>query len=68
MSLFRRAPKNLNRQIVDAAYSAVIEAARQPVIYRDWGVPDTPLGPLREHRPAHDPVSLSHARRGQARR
>jgi cytochrome b pre-mRNA-processing protein 3 len=44
MSLFRRAPKNLNSRIVDTAYSAVIEAARQPVFYSDWGVPDTPLG------------------------
>ena len=44
MSLFRRAPKNLNSRIVDATYAAVIEAARQPVFYRDWGVPDTPLG------------------------
>lgn len=44
MSLFRRAPKNSNSRIVDAVYSAVIAAARQPGLYRDWGVPDTPLG------------------------
>lgn len=44
MSLFRRAPKNFNRRIVDTAYSTVIEAARQPEFYRDWGVPDKPLG------------------------
>ncbi|MFZ2099013.1 MAG: ubiquinol-cytochrome C chaperone family protein [Oricola sp.] len=44
MSLFRRAPKNNNRKIVDALYASVISAARQPELYRDWGVPDTPLG------------------------
>jgi len=44
MSLFRRSPKNLNGQIVEAAYSAVTTGARQPVFFRDWGVPDTPLG------------------------
>lgn len=44
MSLFRRSPKKLNGRIVEAAYSSVIEAARQPVLFRDWGVPDTPLG------------------------
>lgn len=44
MSLFRHAPKNLNGRIVEAVYTALIEAGRQPVLYRDWGVPDTPLG------------------------
>lgn len=44
MSLFRRSSKNLNRRIIDTAYGAVVEAARQPVLFRDWGIPDTPLG------------------------
>lgn len=44
MSLFRRAPKNLNRKIVDTVYASVVAAGRQPVFYSDWGVPDTPLG------------------------
>lgn len=43
MSLFRRRP-NLNRRIVDTAYASIVTAARNPVFYADWGVPDTPLG------------------------
>lgn len=44
MSLFRRGPKNVNVRIVDAIYARIVAAARQPVFYRGWGVPDTPLG------------------------
>ena len=44
MSLFRRASKNRNRRIVDLAYASIVEAARDPVFYAEWGVPDTPLG------------------------
>jgi cytochrome b pre-mRNA-processing protein 3 len=44
MSLFRRTPKKMNRQIVDSLYASIIAAAREPVFYRDWGTPDTPLG------------------------
>lgn len=43
MSLFRRR-SNLNRRIVDTAYASIVTAARNPVFYADWGVPDTPLG------------------------
>ena len=28
----------------DALYRAVVAQARQPAFYRDWGVPDTPIG------------------------
>jgi cytochrome b pre-mRNA-processing protein 3 len=44
MSLFRRSPKNINRQIVDSLYRRIVAAAREPVLYGDWGVPDSPLG------------------------
>jgi len=30
--------------IVERLYDAIVAAARQPVLYSDWGVPDTPLG------------------------
>ena len=43
MSLFRRR-SNLNRRIVDKAYASIVTAARNPVFFADWGVPDTPLG------------------------
>jgi cytochrome b pre-mRNA-processing protein 3 len=33
-----------NRAIVDALYASIVAAARQPVLYSDFGVPDTPLG------------------------
>ncbi|WP_421851775.1 ubiquinol-cytochrome C chaperone family protein [Oricola sp.] len=44
MSLFRRTPKNRNRQIVDSVHAAITDAARQPVLFSDWGIPDTPIG------------------------
>ncbi|MCO5159537.1 MAG: ubiquinol-cytochrome C chaperone [Mesorhizobium sp.] len=33
-----------NRAIADAIYIRIVAAARQPVPYSDWLVPDTPLG------------------------
>ena len=32
------------RSLVDALYGQIVAAARQPVLYADWHVPDTPLG------------------------
>jgi cytochrome b pre-mRNA-processing protein 3 len=44
VSLFRRKGQNANRIIVDRMFQQVVDAARQPVLYADWGIPDTPLG------------------------
>lgn len=33
-----------DRMIVDALYGEIVAAARQPFLYSDWQVPDTPLG------------------------
>lgn len=33
-----------NRAIADAIYARIVAAARQPVPYSHWSVPDTPLG------------------------
>lgn len=33
-----------NRAIVDGLYDSIVAAARQPVLYSELGVPDTPLG------------------------
>ena len=33
-----------NRAVIDALYGQIVAAARQPVLYSDWEVPDTPLG------------------------
>lgn len=33
-----------NRLVVQALYGEIVAAARQPLLYSDWGVPDTPLG------------------------
>ncbi len=41
--LFRR-DRASNRAITEALYLKIVAAARQPVFYSDWGVPDTPLG------------------------
>lgn len=41
--LFRREPK-ANRAITEALYGQIVAAARQPVFYSHWNVPDTPLG------------------------
>ena len=44
MSLFGRKKPNFNDAIVDAIYQVIIDAARTPALYADFGVPDTPLG------------------------
>ncbi|QDZ03296.1 ubiquinol-cytochrome C chaperone [Nitratireductor mangrovi] len=36
--------QNPNRAIVDALYSQIVAASRQPCFYSIWQVPDTPLG------------------------
>lgn len=33
-----------NRDVVDRLYGQIVAAARQPVLYSRWSVPDTPLG------------------------
>lgn len=41
--LFSRQP-NANQAIADALYARIVAAARQPPLYSEWMVPDTPLG------------------------
>lgn len=36
--------RNANRAITEALYASIVAAARQPIFYSDWNVPDTPLG------------------------
>jgi len=36
--------RNANRAITEALYASIVAAARQPLFYSDWNVPDTPLG------------------------
>ena len=36
--------RQANRAITDALYGQIVAAARQPMFYSDWNVPDTPLG------------------------
>lgn len=36
--------KRANRAIADTLYAQIVAMARQPVLYSDWEVPDTPLG------------------------
>lgn len=36
--------RGTNRAVTDALYEQIVAAARQPVFYASWGVPDTPLG------------------------
>lgn len=36
--------RQANRAITDALYAEIVAAARQPVFYSEWNVPDTPLG------------------------
>jgi cytochrome b pre-mRNA-processing protein 3 len=36
--------RNANRAITDALYRQIVAAARQPLFYAEWNVPDTPLG------------------------
>jgi cytochrome b pre-mRNA-processing protein 3 len=41
--LFRR-ERNPNRAVTESLYASIVAAARQPLFYSDWNVPDTPLG------------------------
>lgn len=41
--LFSR-ERSANRVITEALYASIVAAARQPFLYSDWNVPDTPLG------------------------
>lgn len=41
--LFSR-ERQANRAITEALYGEIVAAARQPVFYSHWNVPDTPLG------------------------
>ena len=36
--------RNATLALVDALYGQIVAAARRPVLYADWQVPDTPLG------------------------
>lgn len=40
LALFRRS----NKKEVGALYNDILAAARKPVLYDDYGVPDTPIG------------------------
>lgn len=45
--IFKRifgAEKAAKAKITEALYDQIVAAARQPVFYAEWGVPDTPLG------------------------
>ena len=45
--MFKRmfgAAASANRTITDALYDQIVAAARQPLLYAEWNVPDTPLG------------------------
>ncbi|MEL6202959.1 MAG: ubiquinol-cytochrome C chaperone family protein [Pseudomonadota bacterium] len=44
LSLFRPKEADANARIVDASFAAIVSAARQPILYANWGMPDTPLG------------------------
>ncbi|MEM9999660.1 MAG: ubiquinol-cytochrome C chaperone family protein [Pseudomonadota bacterium] len=44
LSLFRPKNANVNARIVDATFEAIVTAARQPVLFAHWGIPDTPIG------------------------
>jgi cytochrome b pre-mRNA-processing protein 3 len=36
--------KAAKEKITESLYGEIVAAARQPVLYAEWGVPDTPLG------------------------
>jgi len=57
-----------SQAIVEALYGEIVAAARQPVFYRDWRVPDTPLGRF-EMLPIHAFLVLDRLKdeRGAAR-
>lgn len=42
--LFGRDDSGKSRATVDALYGQIVAAARQPALYAEWNVPDTPLG------------------------
>ncbi|WP_306118591.1 MULTISPECIES: ubiquinol-cytochrome C chaperone family protein [unclassified Roseitalea] len=63
VSLFRRTERETNRRIVDAIFERTVAAARQPVLYADWGMPDTPLG--RYESVALHMIVLMHRTRAQ---
>ena len=44
MSLFRQKARIANRQIVDSVHASVVAAARHPVLFAGFGIPDKPLG------------------------
>jgi cytochrome b pre-mRNA-processing protein 3 len=56
--------KAARREITDRVYDKIVAAARQPVLYADWGVPDTPLG--RYEMVALHLFLVLHRLRGQA--
>lgn len=41
MLLWFREPPALQKEQAEKLYAAIVAQARQPVFYRDWGVPDT---------------------------
>jgi cytochrome b pre-mRNA-processing protein 3 len=43
-SRFFGANRRMNRAVTDALYAEIVAAARQPVLYAEYHVPDTPLG------------------------
>jgi cytochrome b pre-mRNA-processing protein 3 len=36
--------RQFNLEVTDALYGQIVAAARQPLFYAEWGVPDTPIG------------------------
>lgn len=44
MILTRLFGRRGNREVTDALYERIVAAARQPALYSEWSVPDTPLG------------------------
>lgn len=40
----RHLARRRNAAVIDEIYGEIVAAARQPVLYADFGVPDTPLG------------------------
>ncbi len=59
------AGRRQNRHVTDAVYGQIVAAARQPVFYSDWQVPDTPLGRF-EMLSLHMILFLERARKGSA--
>lgn len=57
--------RNTDRAVVDSLYAQIVAAARQPVFYSQWAVPDTPLGRF-EMVSLHMFLFLHRARRDEA--